>query len=605
MTFGDGDDDERPYIELKKRSPLSIQIAKCMALHDSGVSKKKMHQFRMLSKDVPPLHKITDHQKQLNEEIKKNVRLEATRDKFVCHPEDVLRHVLHLRGIHDDTIDVIMEADGRGTGNSLKTVFVGFRLLNEGRLIHRGDGSHLLGLVRGDESCELMKNQLGDLRAQLKKLQSEGLEIEVNGMKRRLKVRLHMLADGKWLELASGMTSFAAQGNAANCLFCLCKATERANVHEHWPMDENRFKGRLGQGGRTKRDLFEFIPMSRRWGENVHLCLRFLGDKLMAEAYTCIVNDEMGSEDVGMKCVEDQMHSDEIKLKHFKMHGKGESPDESAVQKLSWTQLSCTNLLKAAEAFDVESGFTKNPTKGKLLQSTIDDFMAAHKSLLVWPGDGPPVSKEMMNQVNRKLIAKLIGLKTPVEQKECSDDSDDHSSECEPGEEIADSSDDSAEPGDVGHRETHFAATMVTPHAHMWVNHWGEMHERSRQCCHCFQPEERLDTHGDCCERGGLKFAFTQSLERDNLSFFHSHFQALDRGHETLMERAGMRCLRPLFNPEKVDLSTRFCTWCGRGFRHLARWREHENARCSQRPMRCADDDPHIAAANRAARRSA
>lgn len=597
MSIGELEIDEKPYIKLKRRSPLSKKIAQYMALHDAGVSKKKIHEFRMLSDDIPPLPRLNNFQKELDEKIKNVIKLDITYNRFVCDPKDMLTHVLHRRGLYDETIDMIIEADGRGTGNSCKTVYIGFRLLNEGRLMHRKDRSYILGLCRGDESYELISKELKGLRDNLEKLQAAGFDVKVGDTVRHIKVRLHKLADGKWLKLASGMISFSATGNACNCLFCLCPANQRSKIYKYWRMDSKRFAGKLGVGGRMKKDLFSFIPMSRRWGENMHLCLRFLGDKLLAEAFTCIVNDEMGDEATGMKYIEDQIHSDEIKLTSFKMHAQGESKDESAVHKLSWSSLSYTNTLKVAENFDVQGGFTVNEERGALLQRTIDNFLAGYKSLLVWPGDGPPVSAKIIFDVNSKIIGDLIGCDPPNElnashrQTKANIRESDSDSSAEPG-------DSDVEPGDASFTETTFPTTMVTPYAHSWVNHWGEMYERSKQYATYFQPQNQVDTsHQGECNRGGLKPFLTQALERDNLSFFHSYFQCLDRRHSTLMERAGMRYIRPLFNDETIDRSTMFCMWCGRGFRYKARLYEHEDKHCSQKPSDCTEDDPYVARA--------
>ena len=117
----------------------------------------------------------------------------------------------------------------------------------------------------------------------------------------------------------------------------------------------------------------------------------------------------------------------------------------------------------------------------------------------------------------------------------------------------------------------------------MWVAHWGQMYERSKAYAHLFQPRDAMDTKGDIHERGGLKFAFTQALERTNLKYFHQYFMTMSRRPKEVISDSGYQMLREMLNPFKTNKSKFFCRWCGRGFCYRKRYVDHEDKRCRQR----------------------
>ena len=102
-----------------------------------------------------------------------------------------------------------------------------------------------------------------------------------------------------------------------------------------------------------------------------------------------MVNDECGTEGAGMAHMTSQMQSSEVGMKHFKMMGaaNGSRDDDSSEGKLVWTSLSCTQVLKVAQHFDVEGGYPNNPAKGELMGKAISDFRKFFLELCVWPGE--------------------------------------------------------------------------------------------------------------------------------------------------------------------------------------------------------------------------
>jgi hypothetical protein len=619
------DDDEEMSIssvKLRKGSSVSVQVKKFLALHDQkAVSKTKLHEVRMLTNAGPSIAQIKAYQDELTDLVEDTIEISSSEDHFMVDVFDMVRYVLESRGIPLEdskgelTAHLCIEADGRGTGNHLKTVVMLFRVLNEGRMIHRADRAYLLALVKGDESHAMCKSTLGPVRKQLKELQASGINISDPsnpGETMHVNIVLHLLADGKWQAICHGMTSFATTRgkNARNCLFCPCHASKRADVEVYWHTYPDRFSNdRIGSFGQLREDLFPFIPVERRWMENMHLFLRFVGDKLVAEAITCIVNDEFETEADGMTYVEKQLQDKPIGISSFKFYAvRAKSRDPSAEAKLAWRSLSYTQLFCVAEHFEVASGFRKNPEKGRRLQRAMRGFVDMYKEIVVWPGDGPKVSDAAIFKANSELLADLLGRDLPrihpqvvqaapsplqaggphdrdesgaaASSSSSASDSDDAS----PGESSASSGEESDEPGEDGHKETFFPRTTITPYAHMWNCHWGQMYERSKKLAYLFQNIGAAETNPDWAERGGLKPFLTQCLERTNLNFFHATFQSLDRHTAEFMYAAGMSMLRAMFNPETVDRSNHFCSWCGRGFVYNKRAIDHEAKRCKQRP---------------------
>lgn len=403
---------------------------------------------------------------------------------------------------------------------------------------------------------------------------------------------LHLLADGEWQKICHGMISFATSKgkNACNCLMCPAHASQRADVEKYWHRYPDRFDNEhIGIFGRIKEDLFPFVPAERRWMENMHLVLRFVGDKLVAEAFTCIVNDEFDTEAQGMNYCEEQMHSSDIGVTEFKFYG-GKARDASAEAKLSWAGMSYTTLLRVAEHTDVASGFKKHPGKGARLQRALRGFLEQYKELMVWPGDGPKVSELAIFKANSELLADLLGHELPEDHPQTppehppsltqaagssEDDPDDNdcktavddeqdetsSAGASPGESASDSdaSDESAEPGEEKFEDKYFPTTTITPYAHMFNCHWGQMYEASKKLAYLFQNVDAAETNADWKDRGGLKAFLTQALEPTNLQFFHATFQSLDRHTKEFMYAAGMQMLRKLFNPACIDRSKLWC----------------------------------------------
>jgi len=135
------------------------------------------------------------------------------------------------------------------------------------------------------------------------------------------------------LKLLSGKQEFYGKGHS--CLKCPCPNEERADVRVRWKEHAGRWNNdKIGRTGRKREDLLPFIPVERRWMENMHLVLRFLHDKLTSQAFTDMVNSEMGDEGRGMSYVKDQMRGDETKIRNFDFLG-GDSKDDSAEGKSS------------------------------------------------------------------------------------------------------------------------------------------------------------------------------------------------------------------------------------------------------------------------------
>lgn len=564
---------QRRSIKVKKGSTMKQRIKSFLAAHDSGMSKKKMHEARMMlgGSCVPKLQDINAYQKELNEEITSSIDINFSESAFVCDVYDILTYVIHYRGIYHPELHVMLEGDGRGTGKSLKSCIVNFRLINEGRLMHRQDRAYLLALLVGQENYDLVAESCKKLFQQLNELQQGGLMIEKpDGTSYTASVFLHSIGDAKWQAMMYGMVSFISKGSC--CLFCKCERQHFAEVERRWETDEDRFdNSNVGVFGRKKKDLIPFIPQSRRWLENMHLLMRFLFDKLIVSGWHDIIWNENGNEGRGMAYIQTQMTSDDIGMPGFKFDW---GRDKAGEDKLVWTSVPASKVPLIAKHFNFLDGYRLRPDRGKLLQGAIRDFESMYKELQNWPGDGPDMNAKDIFRAHRDLVLKVIGANLEY-------DPDDDEAPL-PGED-AFNENDNAQP-----------LTTVTPYCHMWLNHTGEQFERSRALRHYFVPhvketgdiketgDERLEGIGR--DGGGLKFARTESLERSNLVFFHNYFQTLDRRPATVVKRAGLQIMRQMFNPEKADRAKLFCIWCGRGFVYQKPFRDHESKTCSQRP---------------------
>ena len=93
------------------------------------------------------------------------------------------------------------------------------------------------------------------------------------------------------------------------------------------------------------------------------------------------------------------------------------------------------------------------------------------------------------------------------------------------------------------------------------------MHENSRELAQFFNDDGETT--------GGLAFARTDSLERQNLAFFHTHFQTSSRRPSEIVKAAGFKALRIVFNPSKTSRAKFACEHCGRPFTHRKRFNAH------------------------------
>ena len=125
--------------------------------------------------------------------------------------------------------------------------------------------------------------------------------------------------------------------------------------------------------------------------------------------------------------------------------------------------------------------------------------------------------------------------------------------------------------------------TSITPYAHMWANHIPEQYVASKMLSRHFAPATD-ECKGECKGGGGLRHAKTEALERSNLKYFHQYFQSLDRRPADIMRRSGLKDLRIMFNPVKLDRSKYFCAYCGKGCALKWAFERHEAEECSGRP---------------------
>ena len=60
-----------------------------------------------------------------------------------------------------------------------------------------------------------------------------------------------------------------------------------------WAIECDRCECCIGDYGIVDTDLFDFIPLERRWPEGMHTAIRFAGDKLTKSAFTETTTLEM------------------------------------------------------------------------------------------------------------------------------------------------------------------------------------------------------------------------------------------------------------------------------------------------------------------------
>lgn len=542
-------------INMRKGSTIN-ETLKFVFLHDDGVSKRKLHEVHMAKPtSTPSMKHVNAEEKKMSEEV---IRLfdivwdENNPDAFHIKPEKYLRYLIktHKIEIFNNAIHLLLAGDGRGTGNSFKSVLFQMVILNEGRKIYRADRQYVLSLLKGDEDRKNLESNLKPMLNWLEELQKNGLVL--NEGEEPIDVVLHLVADGKFLKITAGMEEFFKGGDTENCLYCFCGAEDREEVDVQWTIEPDRWdNNNIGLHGRKDTDMFSFIPMQRRWSEGLHLVLRFCMDKMIKAGWTDILNDEWEGETQGKIYIENTMSSAPLSINSFEIK-VGRSKDSSAEGKWCHRTLSYAEICRVAAEFDFASGYNKRPDRGALLQRKIREWILHYKDLQCWPGDGP---KKDMNELF--------------------DNYSDFMSELIEGGE--------GEPGEDGFEEGGWPVHFMTPYAHTWVNHIPEMYDRSKALAHLFSK----NADGS---RGGLKPFRTDALERENLKFFHSYFQCLTRRPGTVIYEAGMAYLRKLINPQKSDRSTKWCEWCGKGYQQAKSHAAHE-AVCHQRPVERDEND--------------
>jgi hypothetical protein len=223
-------------VNMRKDSTALQTMQKAMTLRDSkGISKTKIHEFRQLfPESISPVSSVTKEEKVMNELIRNKLKInDSAPDEFHVDPLSWVRHLIELRGLDrvvDDVIHILLEADGRGTGSSFHSIILQMRLLNEGPTLFRNDRAYLLSLVVGKESHAVFKDKLG---AQLKALE----ELQKNGFRRKsdgklIKVKLYLVSDAKFAQLAHGMIRFCDKG--CHCLYCRMHSDEIDNLDKTW-----------------------------------------------------------------------------------------------------------------------------------------------------------------------------------------------------------------------------------------------------------------------------------------------------------------------------------------------------------------------------------
>lgn len=489
--------------------------------------------------------------RELNAKIEETLDLDYGPEHFHVRPEQWIRYLLRYRGLHrEKEVHVLVEGDGRGTGNSLHTVIVSFRLLNEGRFLFRSDRQYILSLLVGKESRELAR-KLKEQYAELEKIQATGLNFEEADRSWNVKVLIHTIGDAKWQGLNYGLCSFRLNHkDAQNCLFCKCKFSQRSKVlAKWWKTDLTRYDNKqIGKHGQIAEDLVPFVPMERRWMENLHFVLRFIHDKLIAYAFTEALNSEFATPGAAISAIESEMQSKRVEIgwSHFEIVAV-ETKDKDAKGGYSWGSVTYELAVKTARNFNFRVCFPKSKSRGDLVHNGIREMMQYYDELQVWPGTGPNTSSRILWDKYSKLVARLVkggkGL-----------------------------------PGSKTFKKKGMPKVTVTPYAHMFINHIPEQYERSKMFASFFAHGAKFDP-----EKGGLKPFRTDALERENLRFFHAYFQNMSRIEEKIAHEAGMIALRLFFNTEVLDRSKIFCRWCQRGFVYKENLKNHELRYCHHR----------------------
>eukprot|EP00466_Bigelowiella_natans_P017300 jgi/Bigna1/84482/fgenesh1_pg.141_\ len=376
-------------VAFRKGTNAANAVGKFLHSVDSGLSKKKLHEVRMLSPAVPSTHSVKKMQDEMDSAMESMFCPSFDANHFAVHPEKHFKHIFEHRGLENHTTcDTLLEGDGRGTGNSFKSVTFQARISNaEGRPTHREDRQCTLALLVGDENGPMLQKHPTPLFTKLKNLQECGFVWK--GCQR--KVRLHHTGDAKWMKVIHGVVGFHLKN--CNCLHCHCHAEDGADVTVKWAAEKQRFSGPLKEHGRQHKDLLPFTPMERRWSENMHLVFRFLRDKIMAHVFTDIVNTELGTPQEGMKQTENDLQAAPFDMTKFKFRAC-EVKDRSAAGGFTWATPKMAKMLQISEEWDFERLHKVNPGRGELLQKSARSWVEMHRRLMVWPGDGPELTCE-------------------------------------------------------------------------------------------------------------------------------------------------------------------------------------------------------------------
>lgn len=528
-------------IKFRKGSPYSTQVGKFAYLHDhGGISKKKLHELHMACPVAPKKSDIDKRLKELNEEADATFDIESKEDSFHVHPEKTLQWIIKKRGLKCpmNKMDVIIEGDGSGLGNSFHFVILQMRIMEEGRKMFRNDRQYLLSLIKGKEDRKLMPQLLEPMLKKLKNIQSKGLEIkgERDVEVRHIDVRLHLVSDAKFMQVAGGTARFC--DNTENCLFCLSSPEDREDETKWFRIDEKRYKHPIGQHGICHKDLFAFIPVERRWLEGMHLGMRFGHDKLIKAAWTEIITTEFDDEGEGLHYIESEMHR--IGMTSFKFIA-AKSKDDTAIGGWVYRSISYTDVVKILTTFNFKSGFRKNEKKGEIIDNIIKKWIRLYRfAFCTYPGDGPCTTPEDMFDIHSALYTALTA-----------------GDDVEPGEESESDFEDGA-----GSWPKHLIRTF---YAHSWLCHVPDFYERSKAYARYFQDADDVEEEQNL-NGGGLKPFRTDALERGNLRMFHVYFQHTSRRPKTVLHEAGYSQLRIMLNPDKTSRHTMWCPYCARGY---------------------------------------
>ena len=563
---GKEEDDDEPtnvgndtcFISMKRGSPYADTINRFVALNDAGVSKKKIQQVRMATPAgaVPTRAQINDAQARLNAQAAEMFDIKHDGTSFHVFPRKLLLwiikkrklgHVLHAKGL----LELLIMGDGRGTGNSFKSVILEMRIFLEGRNMFRQDRAYNLSLLLGEEERNHMPRRLQPMLDALKKLQESGFDFphpdapNDPARSKHIDVKLHWTSDAKFMQVCMGTARFCDE--KPNCLFCFATPEEREDPFDRCCEEKHRTDNTNFKPGQNKTDLFHFIPMSRRWIEQMHLCFRVLHDALIKQAFTDIITVESADEGAGMSYIIQEMARDGINMPKFAFRAT-KSKDPTAVGAWSYASLNYKTIIGVAKCFDFAGGYVKNPERGAKMQRLMRAWVHMYAAAQVFPGDGSDASTNDLWQQHSEWASELA----------------------EGNEGI---------PGRSNFKKSKgWSLNLVRKfYTHAWINHLPEQWERSKGLWHYFHDEDDVDASA----KGGLKCFRTDSLERSNLIFFHAYFQIFSRRHKTIIYDAGMNLLRMLINPQNNDRSKLWCRHCAKGYQKRVYFDKHQ-ADCGQ-----------------------